>query len=213
MRQIEEGRRRARRRPFLFMPLASHSGKVAAEHYPDLEEMKPAMRATRNLGARNHDPGTIQRMPPPYPVDPDQHRLSSPVRAFLDRVARSWKRGNSHRFSCLAGNTRRSPRVTTSTGLLVEWGLTWRALKATCLCARVGAETRILDIMRLSATSSRRGAMRIAYYPSDFIGHELRYSCEKCRRSGSVAAADAVARYGNKGDAGASLRLREGARM
>ncbi len=27
--------------------------------------------------------------------------------------------------------------------------------------------------MRLPATSSRRGAMRMAYYPSDFIGHEL----------------------------------------
>jgi hypothetical protein len=40
--------------------------------------------------------------------------------------------------------------------------------------------------------------MRMAYYPSDFIGHELRYSCEKCQRSGSTAAADGLARYGNK---------------
>ena len=40
--------------------------------------------------------------------------------------------------------------------------------------------------------------MRMAYYPSDFIGHEIRYSCNKCQRSGSMAAADALARYGNK---------------
>ena len=38
----------------------------------------------------------------------------------------------------------------------------------------------------------------MAYYPSEFIGHELRYSCEKCQRSGSMVAADALPRYGNK---------------
>ncbi|NMN74221.1 hypothetical protein [Rhizobium sp. 57MFTsu3.2] len=40
--------------------------------------------------------------------------------------------------------------------------------------------------------------MRMAYHPSDFIGHELRYSCTKCQRSGSMPAAGALARYGNK---------------
>jgi len=40
--------------------------------------------------------------------------------------------------------------------------------------------------------------MRMAYYPSDFIGHELRYSCENCTRRGSIPAADALARYGNR---------------
>jgi hypothetical protein len=40
--------------------------------------------------------------------------------------------------------------------------------------------------------------MRVAYYPSDFTGHELWHSCTKCRRSGSMQAADALARYGNK---------------
>ncbi len=40
--------------------------------------------------------------------------------------------------------------------------------------------------------------MRMAYYLSDYIGHELRYSCEKCQSSGAMAAADALARYGNK---------------
>ena len=40
--------------------------------------------------------------------------------------------------------------------------------------------------------------MRMAYYPSDFIGHEIRYSCDKCQRSGSMAATDALARCGNK---------------
>lgn len=40
--------------------------------------------------------------------------------------------------------------------------------------------------------------MRMAYYPSDFIGQELRYSCRKCQRSGSMPASDALARYGNK---------------
>ncbi|WP_189635728.1 hypothetical protein [Rhizobium grahamii] len=36
--------------------------------------------------------------------------------------------------------------------------------------------------------------MRVAYYPSDFIGHELRYSCEIGQRSRSMEAADALAR-------------------
>jgi len=40
--------------------------------------------------------------------------------------------------------------------------------------------------------------MRMAYYPSDFIGHEIRYFCNKCQRSGSMAAADALARYGTR---------------
>jgi len=38
----------------------------------------------------------------------------------------------------------------------------------------------------------------MASHPSDFIGHELRYSCAKCQRSGSMPAADALARYRNK---------------
>ena len=40
--------------------------------------------------------------------------------------------------------------------------------------------------------------MRMAYYPSDFLGHDLRYSCTKCQRNGSMTAADALTRYGNK---------------
>jgi hypothetical protein len=77
-----------------------------------------------------------------------------------------------------------------------EMNLTRRALNAISSPRSGGCEPQPIG-MRLRATSSMRGAMRIAYYPSDFTGHELRYSCTKCRRSGSMQA-DALAHYGNK---------------
>ena len=48
----------------------------------------------------------------------------------------------------------------------------------------------------LNAISSPRSGGCVPQ-PSDFTGHELRYSCTKCQRSGSMQA-DAPAHYGNK---------------
>ncbi len=37
--------------------------------------------------------------------------------------------------------------------------------------------------------------MRMAYYPSDFLGHDLRYSCTKCQRKCGHKGARSMARH------------------